>query len=105
MEAVIASAYLSSGLEATEDMVLRLFEPLIDRAADLGRVSVEDEPSGADEATGAGGTGLSGDRRGGRIMRSISAEVPHRRQGPRRGRRQLEEVGGTARRGSRLAGA
>ena len=36
MEAVIASAYLSSGLEATEDMVLRLFEPLIDRAADLG---------------------------------------------------------------------
>ena len=36
MEAVIAATYLSAGLDVATDMVLRLFGPLMDRAADLG---------------------------------------------------------------------
>ncbi|MDP1876500.1 MAG: ribonuclease III [Actinomycetota bacterium] len=36
MEAVVAAVFLTSGLDSTADVIHRLFDPLITRAADLG---------------------------------------------------------------------
>ena len=48
LEAVIGAVYIDCGLSEASGLVHRLFDPVIDRSARLGRPGLEDVAAGAD---------------------------------------------------------